>query len=69
MPDKFEYEAVIGDRTEIVPEGRTPGRGLIKAPLPVEFQVALCVREEAGLSWLRPCAAALPKALPLPARA
>jgi S-DNA-T family DNA segregation ATPase FtsK/SpoIIIE len=50
MPDKYEYEAVVGDRTEIVPEGRTPGRGLIKAPLPVEFQTALCVREEAGLS-------------------
>jgi S-DNA-T family DNA segregation ATPase FtsK/SpoIIIE len=50
MPDKYEYEAVVGDRTEIVPEGRTPGRGLIKAPNPIEFQTALCVREEAGLS-------------------
>ncbi|MCM0761238.1 MULTISPECIES: type VII secretion protein EssC [Sporomusa] len=50
MPDRFEYEAVIGDRTEIIPESRTPGRGLIKAPLPVEFQVALCVREDEGLS-------------------
>jgi len=50
MPDRFEYEAVVGDRTEIIPEGRTPGRGLIKAPLPVEFQVALCVREDEGLS-------------------
>jgi S-DNA-T family DNA segregation ATPase FtsK/SpoIIIE len=50
MPDKFEYEAVIGDRTEIVPEGRTPGRGLIKAPQPVEFQTALCVLEEPGMS-------------------
>jgi len=50
MPDKYEYEAVIGDRTEIVPEGRTPGRGLIKAPLPVEFQTAMCIREEAGMS-------------------
>jgi S-DNA-T family DNA segregation ATPase FtsK/SpoIIIE len=50
LPDKYEYEAVIGDRTEIVPEGRTPGRGLIKAPLPVEFQTALCVREETGMS-------------------
>lgn len=50
MPDKYEYEAVIGDRTEIVPEGRTPGRGLIKSPLPVEFQSALCVREDSGLS-------------------
>jgi S-DNA-T family DNA segregation ATPase FtsK/SpoIIIE len=50
MPDRFEYEAVIGDHTEIVPEGKTSGRGLIKAPLPVEFQTALCVREEPGLS-------------------
>jgi len=50
MPDRFEYEAVIGDRTEIVPEGRTPGRGLIKSPYPVEFQTALCVREEPGMS-------------------
>ncbi len=50
MPDRFEYEAVIGDRTEIVPESRTPGRGLIKAPLPVEFQTAICTREEPGLS-------------------
>ncbi len=50
MPDRFEYEAVIGDHTEIVPEGRTSGRGLIKAPSPVEFQVALPVRESEGLS-------------------
>lgn len=50
LPDRFEYEAVVGDRTEIVPEGRTSGRGLIKAPLPVEFQVALPVREEPGQS-------------------
>lgn len=50
MPDRFEYEAVIGDRTEIVPEGRTAGRGLLKAPQPVEFQAALCVREDDGLS-------------------
>ena len=50
MSDKYEYEAVVGDRTEIVPEGRTPGRGLIKAPLPIEFQTALCLREEPGLS-------------------
>jgi S-DNA-T family DNA segregation ATPase FtsK/SpoIIIE len=50
MSDKYEYEAVVGDRTETIPEGRTAGRGLIKAPLPVEFQVALCVREDEGLS-------------------
>ncbi|MDR1728464.1 MAG: type VII secretion protein EssC [Acidobacteriota bacterium] len=50
MSDRFEYEAVVGDRTEIVPEGRTPGRGLIKSPLPVEFHVAFCVKEEPGQS-------------------
>jgi S-DNA-T family DNA segregation ATPase FtsK/SpoIIIE len=50
MPDRFEYEAVILDRTEIIPEARTPGRGLIKAPHPVEFQTALCVRKDKGLS-------------------
>ncbi len=50
MPDRFEYEAVIGERTEIIPEGRTSGRGLMKAPRPVEFQTALCLREDEGLS-------------------
>ncbi|MCR4897079.1 MAG: type VII secretion protein EssC [Lachnospiraceae bacterium] len=50
MPDRFEYEAVVGDHTEIVPEGKTPGRGLIKAPGCVEFQVALPVEEIDGLS-------------------
>jgi S-DNA-T family DNA segregation ATPase FtsK/SpoIIIE len=50
MPDRFEYEAVVGDHTEIVPEGKTPGRGLIKAPGCVEFQVALPVPESDGLS-------------------
>ncbi len=50
MPDRFEYEAVVGDHTEIIPEGRTPGRGLIKAPVCVEFQVALPVPETDGLS-------------------
>ncbi len=50
MPDRFEYEAVTGERTEIIPEGKTPGRGLIKAPACVEFQVALPVKEKDGLS-------------------
>ncbi|MCR4850638.1 MAG: type VII secretion protein EssC [Lachnospiraceae bacterium] len=50
MPDRFEYEAVVGDHTEIVPEGKTPGRGLIKSPVCVEFQVALPVEETDGLS-------------------
>lgn len=50
MPDRFEYEAVVGDHTEIIPEGKTPGRGLIKAPGCVEFQAALPVEEIDGLS-------------------
>ncbi len=50
MSDKFEYESVLGTRSEILPDDRTPGRGLIKAPLPIEFQVALCVKEETGMS-------------------
>ncbi len=50
MSDKFEYESVLGTRSEILPDDRTPGRGLIKAPLPLEFQVALCVKEEPGTS-------------------
>ncbi len=50
LSDKFEYESVIGTRSEILPDDRTPGRGLIKAPQPIEFQVALCVKEEPGSS-------------------
>ncbi len=50
MSDKFEYEAVLGSRSDILPDDRTPGRGLIKAPLPIEFQVAFCVREDKGAS-------------------
>ncbi len=50
MSDKYEYEAVLGSRSDILPDDRTPGRGLIKAPLPMEFQVAFCVKEDAGTS-------------------
>ncbi len=50
MADKFEYESVIGTRSEILPDDRTPGRGLIKAPHPIEFQVALCIKEDGGAS-------------------
>ncbi|MDL2217505.1 type VII secretion protein EssC [Christensenellaceae bacterium OttesenSCG-928-M15] len=50
MQDRYEYESVIGERTEILPEGRTAGRGLIKAPHPLEFQVALPIREKEGAS-------------------
>ena len=50
LPDRFEYEAVVGGRTEIVPEERIPGRGLIKAPMPIEFQTALALRTEGSKS-------------------
>ncbi len=50
LSDKFEYESVIGVRSEILPDDRTPGRGLIKAPQPIEFQVALCIKEDPGSS-------------------
>ncbi|MBE5860523.1 MAG: type VII secretion protein EssC [Butyrivibrio sp.] len=50
MPDRFEYEAVVGDHTEIIPGGKTPGRGLFKAPGCVEIQIALPVKETDGLS-------------------
>ncbi len=53
MPDKFEYEAVLGGRSEILPDDRTPGRGLIKSPLPLEFHVAFCIKEEAGSSQVQ----------------
>ncbi len=61
MQDRFEYEAVVGDHTEIVPEGKTPGRGLIKAPGCVEFQVALPVEETEGLSQAQSIKKALSK--------
>ncbi len=50
MADKFEYESVLGIRSDIMPDSRTAGRGLIKAPMPLEFQVALCVKEDPGAS-------------------
>ncbi len=53
MSDRYEYEAVLGSRSEILPEDRTPGRGLIEAPVPLEFQVALAVKEEAGQSTVQ----------------
>lgn len=46
LGDRFEYEEAIGERTEVIAEAKTPGRGIIKAPKPVEFQTALCVRSK-----------------------
>ena len=44
LPDRFEYDGVIGMRTEILPDDRVSGRGLIKEDSPLEFQTALPVR-------------------------
>ncbi|MCR5768074.1 MAG: type VII secretion protein EssC [Lachnospiraceae bacterium] len=44
LPDRFEYDSVIGMRTEILPDDRVSGRGLIKENTPLEFQTALPVR-------------------------
>ena len=44
LPDRFEYENVIGMRTEILPDDRTSGRGLMKEGSALEFQTALPVR-------------------------
>ncbi len=44
LPDRFEYDSVIGMRTEILPDDRVSGRGLIKENSPLEFQTALPVR-------------------------
>ena len=50
LADRFEYEEAIGARTNIVAEDRTPGRGLICSPQPLEFQTALCLNENDAVS-------------------
>ncbi len=52
LPDRFEYDDVLGMRTEILPDDRVSGRGLIKVDKPLEFQVALPVRSTAGSMML-----------------
>ena len=44
LPDRFEYDSVLGGRTEILPDDRVSGRGLIKENSSLEFQTALPVR-------------------------
>ena len=44
LPDSFEYDGIIGSRTEILPDDRVSGRGLIKEETPLEFQTALPVK-------------------------
>ena len=48
LADRFEYDSVIGMRSEILPDDRTTGRGLIKEGVPLEFQAALPVKASQG---------------------
>jgi len=50
LPDKFEYENIIGGRTDLVAEEKIPGRGLVRLGKPLEFQAALCFDEPDSLS-------------------
>jgi len=53
LPDKYDYDEVLGNRGEITAEDGCPGRGLIKVesddkkePRSLEFQTALCLKIE-----------------------
>ncbi len=48
LPDRFEYDSVIGMRAELLPDDRVSGRGLIKETSPLEFQTALPARSSGG---------------------
>lgn len=76
LAEAIDYDSLLGGRPPILPEGRTPGRGLISAPAPLEFQTALCapqadtlpVAEALGealdrlrAAWAGPCAPAVPR--------
>lgn len=52
LADRFEYDSVIGMRSEILPDDRTTGRGLIKEGVPLEFQAALPVKAAQGESMM-----------------
>lgn len=52
LADRFEYDSVIGMRSEILPDDRTTGRGLIKEGVPLEFQTALPVKASQGESMM-----------------
>lgn len=43
---------MIGMRSEILPDDRTTGRGLIKEGVPLEFQAALPVKASQGESMM-----------------
>ncbi len=43
LADRFEYEEVLNEKTEITAENKIPGRGLVCYPKPLEFQTAMCL--------------------------
>ena len=53
LPEKYDYDEVLCNRGELVPEEGCPGRGLIKVesgdrngPRSLEFHVAMCLKAE-----------------------
>jgi len=53
LPEKYDYDEVLGNRGEITAEDGCPGRGLIKVesddnkdPRSLEFQTALCMKTD-----------------------
>lgn len=65
LPEAIDYDGLMGGRPPILPEDRTPGRGLISAPRMLEFQTALCAPQ----ADTAPLAEALGPALDALARA
>ena len=41
LADRFEYEAALNEKTDIVADDNIPGRGLVCYPKPLEFQTAV----------------------------
>jgi len=50
LSDRFEYGEAINTKADIVAEDNIPGRGLICFPRPLEFQTAICLKENDAVS-------------------
>lgn len=76
LNEAIDYDALMGGRPPILPEPRTPGRGLLSAPRVLEFQAALCAPQADALpvaealgdrldqlraAWTGPCAPPVPR--------
>ena len=52
LPDRYEYDGVIGARAEILPDDKVIGRGMIKDGDPLEFQAALPLKNAEGIAFV-----------------